>query len=158
MSRSGAIMTPERIARLTRSFEQVSARPRTLASLFYKELFSEAPGLRPLFPADMTSLQGHFEAALALVIRNLDDLTALQESLRELGVAHVHWGAKPKDYAIVREALIRAIRASSPEWTDDLEHDWRQAITAIAVPMLQGAAVHTAVVAEHMAEILPQDE
>jgi hemoglobin-like flavoprotein len=158
MSRSGAIMTPERIARLTRSFEEVSARPRTLASLFYKELFSEAPGLRPLFPADMTSLQGHFEAALALVIRNLDDLTALQESLRELGVAHVHWGAKPKDYAIVREALIRAIRASSPEWTDDLEHDWRQAITAIAVPMLQGAAVHTAVVAEHMAEILPQDE
>jgi hemoglobin-like flavoprotein len=151
-------MTPERIARLTRSFEEVSARPRTLASLFYKELFSEAPGLRPLFPADMTSLQGHFEAALALVIRNLDDLTALQESLRELGVAHVHWGAKPKDYAIVREALIRAIRASSPEWTDDLEHDWRQAITAIAVPMLQGAAVHTAVVAEHMAEILPQDE
>jgi hemoglobin-like flavoprotein len=158
MSRSGVIMTPERIARLTHSFEEVSAQPRALASLFYKELFSEAPGLRPLFPADMTSLQGHFEAALALVIRNLDDLTVLQESLRELGVAHVHWGAKPEDYAIVREALIRAIRASSPGWTDDLEHDWRQAITAIAVPMLQGAAVHTAVVAEQMAEVLPQNE
>jgi hemoglobin-like flavoprotein len=158
MSRSGAIMTPERIERLTRSFEEVSAQPRALASLFYKELFTEAPGLRSLFPADLTSLQGHFEAALALVIRNLEDISVLQESLRELGVAHVHWGAKPQDYAVVRDALIRAIRASSPAWTDELENDWRRAITAIAVPMLQGAAVHTAVVAEQMAEILPQDE
>lgn len=158
MSRSGAIMTPERIARLTRSFEEVSAQPRALASLFYKELFSETPRLRPLFPADMTSLQGHFEAALALVIRNLQDLSALQESLRELGIAHVHWGAKPQDYALVREALIRAIRASSPGWTDELEDDWRRAITAIAVPMLQGAAVHTAVVAEAMADGLGHEE
>jgi hemoglobin-like flavoprotein len=148
-------MTPERIARLTRSFEEVSAQPRALASLFYEQLFSETPRLRPLFPADMTSLQGHFEAALALVIRNLQDLSALQESLRELGVAHVHWGAK--DYALVREALIRAIRASSPGWTDELEHDWRRAITAIAVPMLQGAAVHTAVVAEAMADRLAKE-
>jgi hemoglobin-like flavoprotein len=151
-------MTPERIERLTRSFEEISAQPRALASLFYKELFTEAPGLRSLFPADLTSLQGHFEAALALVIRNLEDISVLQESLRELGVAHVHWGAKPQDYAVVRDALIRAIRASSPAWTDELENDWRRAITAIAVPMLQGAAVHTAVVAEQMAEALPQDE
>src|SRR4030095_49434 len=107
-------------------------------------------GLAPLVPADMPSLQGHFEAALALVVRNLQDLSALQESLRELGVQHVRWGAKPEDYAVVREALIRAIRTSSPGWTTDLEDDWRRAITAIAVPMLQGAAVHTAVIAEQL--------
>jgi hemoglobin-like flavoprotein len=158
MSPSGAIMTPERSARLTRNFEEVSAQPRALAALFYKELFAEAPGLRALFPADMTSLQGHFEAALALVIRNLQDLSTLQESLRELGVAHVHWGAKPEDYPVVREAIIRAIRLSSRGWTEELEHDWRRAITAIAVPMLQGAAVHTAVVAERMTEGVGQDE
>jgi hemoglobin-like flavoprotein len=158
MSRNGAIMAPESIARLTRSFEEVSAQPRALASLFYKELFSAAPPLRALFPSDMTSLQGHFEAALALVIRSLGDVSALQESLRDLGVAHVHWGAKPEDYVLVREALIRAIRVSSPGWTDELERDWRRAITAIAVPMLQGAAVHTAVIAEQMAAVLPQDE
>jgi hemoglobin-like flavoprotein len=152
MSRNVAIMTPERIARLTRSFEEVSAQPRALASLFYQELFSAAPGLRPLFPTDMTSLQGHFEAALALVIRNLEDLSALQDSLRDLGAAHVHWGARPQDYAVVRESLIRAIRAASPAWSDELESDWRRAITAIAVPMLQGAAVHTAIVAEQMAD------
>jgi nitric oxide dioxygenase len=100
----------------------------------------------------MTSLQGHFEAALALVIKNLEDVTVLQEPLRDLGAQHVHWGAKPEDYPIVRDALVRAIKGSSPEWDDTLEADWRRAVTAIIVPMLQGAAVHTAIFAEQLAE------
>jgi hemoglobin-like flavoprotein len=104
----------------------------------------------------MTSLQGHFEAALALVIRNLEDMSALQESLRDLGIQHVHWGAKPQDYFLVREAIVRAIRSASTSWSEELEADWRRAITAIAVPMLQGAAVHTAIVAEEMSGENPE--
>ena len=145
-------MTPERIARLRGSFSEVSAQPRALASRFYQELFASTPALRSLFPADLTSLQGHFEAALALVIRNLEDMAALQESLRDLGAQHVDWGAKPKDYYLVREALIRAIRSASSSWNDEIETDWRRAITAIAAPMLQGAAVRTAIIAEEMAD------
>jgi hemoglobin-like flavoprotein len=145
-------MTPERIARLKSSFAQVSAEPRALAARFYQELFTVAPALRPLFPADLTSLQGHFEAALALVVKNLEDMAVLQESLRDLGVQHVHWGAKPQDYFAVRDAIVRAIRSASTAWSDELEADWRRAITSIAVPMLQGAAVHTAIVAEEMAD------
>lgn len=147
-------MTPERIDRLRTSFAEVSAHPRALAARFYQELFAAAPHLRAIFPADLTSLQGHFEAALALVVRNLQDMSALQESLRDLGAQHVHWGAKPQDYFLVRDALVRAIRAASPSWDDEIEGDWRRAITAIAVPMLQGAAVHTAMVAEELGEDL----
>src|SRR5689334_16219332 len=143
-------MTPESIARLKSSFAEVCAEPRALASRFYEELFAAAPHLRGLFPVDLTSLQGHFEAALALVIRNLGDVTTLQGPLAELGMQHVQWGAKPDDYFLVRDALVRALRSASPRWTPELESDWRRAITAIAVPMLQGAAVHTAVAAERM--------
>ena len=145
-------MTSESIDRLRRSFSEVSTQPRALAARFYHELFSAAPNLRPLFPADMTSLQGHFEAALALVIKNLEDMAVLQDSLRDLGAQHVQWGARPEDYFVVRDAIVRAIRATSVSWSDELDADWRQAITAIAVPMLQGAAVHTAVVAEQLAD------
>ena len=145
-------MTPEAIARIRSSFAEISAEPRALASRFYAELFAAAPQLRGLFPTDLTSLQGHFEAALALVIRNLEEMRTLEEALRDLGAQHVRWGAKPEDYVLVREALIRAIRRSSTSWTDVVEADWRRAITAIAVPMLQGAAVHTAMVAEQLAE------
>ena len=145
-------MTPEAIARVRDSFREVSAQPRTLAARFYEELFTVTPALRPLFPRDLTSLQGHFESALALVLKNLEDVTVLQESLRDLGAQHVQWGAKPDDYFLVRDALVRAIHSASASWTDELEADWRAAITAIAVPMLQGAAVHTAMVAEELAD------
>jgi len=145
-------MTPESIARLKSSFSEVAAEPRALAGRFYRELFTTAPALRPLFPADLSALHGHFEAALALVIRNLEDIAGLEDSLRNLGALHVQWGAKPEDYFIMRDALVRAIREASRSWTDELEADWRSAITAIVVPMLQGAAVHTAVVAERLAD------
>jgi len=143
-------MTPESIARIRASFADVARQPRALAGRFYEELFLTAPELRPLFPSDLTSLQGHFEAALALVIRNLEDMAALQESLRDLGVQHVQWRARPRDYLVVRDAIIAAIRKSSTSWDATLEKDWKRAITAIAVPMLQGAAVHTAMVAEQL--------
>jgi len=145
-------MTPDAIARIRTSFADISREPRALAGRFYAELFAAAPQLRDLFPVDLTSLQGHFEAALALVIRNLEEMRTLEQPLRELGAQHVGWGAKPEDYVLVREALIRAVRGSSADWNDTVEADWRRAITAIAVPMLEGAAVHTAMVAERLSE------
>jgi hemoglobin-like flavoprotein len=150
-------MTPEAIARLKNSFSEVAAQPGALAGRFYQELFTAAPALRLLFPVDLTALQGHFEAALALVIKNLEDMAVLQDSLRDLGAQHVGWGAKPDDYIVVRDVLVRAIGEASASWTEELEADWHSAITAIAVPMLQGAAVHTAVVAEQLADSVRSD-
>jgi hemoglobin-like flavoprotein len=151
-------MTPEAIDQIRTSYEAVAAQPRQLASRFYHELFAIAPNLRRLFPGDLTTLQGHFEAALALVVRNLDEVVVLRESLRELGAQHVHWGARPEDYVSAREALIAAIRGLAPTWGVELEGHWRTAITAIVVPMLEGAAVHTAVMAERLAEDAPEIE
>jgi len=144
-------MTPGAIAQIKRSHAAIAATPRQLSARFYHELFTRAAGLRRLFPEDLTALQGHFEAALALIIRNLDEMDALAESLRDLGAQHVHWGARPEDYATARDALVAAIGALSPDWSPSLESDWPAAITAIVVPMLQCAAVHTAVVAEQLA-------
>jgi hypothetical protein len=95
---------------------------------------------------------GTLRSSLALVIRNLGEVSALQESLREVGAQQVLSGARPQDYFVVRDALVRAIRSASTSWSEELEADWRHAITAITVPMLQGAAVHTAIVAEEMAD------
>jgi hemoglobin-like flavoprotein len=145
-------MTPDAIARVKISYAALPAEGRQLSARFYQELFAAAPGLRPLFPADLTSLQGHFEAALALVVRNLSEVGGLRTPLRDLGAQHVHWGARPQDYVTAREALVTAIGALSPAWDAQLEQDWRAAITAIVVPMLEGAAVYTATEAERLAE------
>jgi len=148
-------MTPEAIALIKASYAAVTATPRLLAARFYEQLFAAAPKLRPLFPNDLTLLQGHFESALALVIRNLDEMSALREPLRDLGAQHVHWGARPEDYVTARDALVGAIGGLSPSWNASLERHWRSAITAIIVPMLEGAAVHTAVAAERLAADAP---
>lgn len=144
-------MTEESIARLQTSFADVSRRPRQLSRGFYDEMFRIAPQLRPLFPSDISALQGHFESAIALVIRNLREMDALRPSLRDLGGQHVGWGAQPQHYLIAREALIHSIRSLSTNWSAELERDWRAAISAIIVPMLEGAAVATALTAERLA-------
>ncbi len=145
-------MTPEAIERVKASYAALPAEGRQLSARFYERLFAAAPNLRPLFPADLSSLQGHFEAALALVVRNLNEFGGLQEALRDLGAQHVHWGARPEDYATARDALVAAIAALTPGWNAELERDWRAAVSAIVVPMLEGAAVHTAMMAERLAE------
>jgi hemoglobin-like flavoprotein len=144
-------MTPEAMALIKTSYGHLAAKPRQLAARFYEELFAVAPNLRSLFPRDLTELQGHFEATLALVVRNLDEMDALREPLRDLGAQHIHWGARPEDYVTARDALIAAIRGLSQSWDDALERSWRGAVTAIIVPMLEGAAVQTAVAAERLA-------
>ena len=144
-------MTPDAIKAIKASHAEVTAVQRQLATRFYQELFSAAPNLRPLFPQDLHDLQGHFEAALGLVVRNLDEMNTLREPLRDLGAQHVHWGARPEDYVTARNALVAAIGALSANWNDTLEGYWRQAVTAIIVPMLEGAAVQTAIEAERLA-------
>ena len=78
-------MTPESIARIKSQLRRVSRDAAPLAAALLRRAVQAAPNLRPLFPGDLTSLQGHFEAALALVVRNLDEMSALRESLRDLG-------------------------------------------------------------------------
>jgi hemoglobin-like flavoprotein len=144
-------MTPESIARVQASYDRLPRESLALSAGFYERLFAAAPALRPLFPPDLAALQGHFETALTLVIRNLREVEALRPSLRDLGAQHVGWGARPADYLVARDALVGSIRSLSPSWDDTLERDWRLAIAAIVVPMLEGAAVETALAAERLA-------
>jgi hemoglobin-like flavoprotein len=143
-------MTPEAIEQVRSSYGRLTATGRQLSARFYERLFTAAPYLRRLFPDDLTVLQGHFESALALVIRNLGEMEGLREPLRDLGGQHVHWGARPEDYVTAREALVSAIGSLSPEWTPEIEGHWRAAVTAIIVPMIEGAAVYHALEAERI--------
>ena len=85
------------------------------------------------------------------MIRNLHDVEALEQPLRDLGAQHIAWGARPDDYLIARESLVAAIRSGARSWSEPLDADWRHAVTAIVVPMLRGAAVATALAAERLA-------
>jgi hemoglobin-like flavoprotein len=145
-------VTEEAINRVQEHFDRVRPRPLALARRFYRVLFEAHPELRPLFPADMTALYGHLEATLSRVISNLGRVTAVDAELRDLGARHLQWGAQPHHYPAVRDALLKALEEESGgDWNDTLAHDWRLAITMVIVPMLRGAAVETATVAQTLA-------
>lgn len=143
-------MTADAVQRVQEHFERI--RTRGLAERFYEMLFSEYPTLRALFPRDLADQATHFTNTLALVIENLGRVTAVDIELRALGARHLQYGAQPQHYPIVRDLLVRAIaRQSGSDWNPQLAHDWRLAITMVIVPMLRGAAVETANVAQTLA-------
>jgi nitric oxide dioxygenase len=93
----------------------------------------------------MTRQRGHFEAAFALVLRNITMLDVLGPSLMALGAEHVSYGTRAEHYDVARECLIYAIgRHAGDAWSDELERDWHDAVSAVMEPMLRGAALAAA--------------
>ncbi|HXG87460.1 MAG TPA: globin domain-containing protein [Vicinamibacterales bacterium] len=144
-------MTATSVANVQEHFDRLTQRPG-LATTFYRILFATAPELRPLFPNDLYALSTHFESMLKQAIENLGRMTAMDSALRELGIRHMRYGAQPHHYPVVLDVLLQALKEHSGEdWNDALATDWRLAILAIVVPMLRGAAVETAELAQRLA-------
>jgi hemoglobin-like flavoprotein len=143
-------VTAADIDRVQEHFDTIKSRP--LAARFYQILFERHPELRALFPADLSALRAHFMATLDLVISNLGRVTAVDSVLRDLGARHLRFGAQPHHYALVRNALLEALaQESNGGWDETLARGWRLAIATVIIPMLRGAAVETAAVAQAFA-------
>ena len=111
-------MTPQQIALIRRQFGLVAERKDDFAAAFYDALFYVDPTLRPLFPADMRPQRRQFVAALAHAILALDDLDAVIEDVRALGLRHVGYGAEPDHDNVVGEALLSALSETLGEAFD----------------------------------------
>jgi hemoglobin-like flavoprotein len=146
-------MDREAVTRVQASFETLKNQGAQLAEGFYIRFFREEPKVRAFFPETLLLQQAHFDAALAMIVRNLGEMEVLAPSLRDLGAQHLKWGAQPHYYFAAREALVGAICEKAGAVSGgQLEKDWREAISVACSIMLQGAAVETAVAAERLIE------
>lgn len=129
---------------------EAAVRPDAgLVERFYAELFQLNPALRAQFPTDMASQQQKFSQSLLAILDVLhqcqsepDDprLIELEAELQRLGRRHTHYGARPGDYALVGEALLLALQASSAvEVTDTLRSAWLRLYGWITAQMLAGS-------------------
>src|SRR3954464_7767065 len=120
------MMTPAAVCRVRASFEQVAPQFDQVAVQFYERLFATLPSARELFKVDLTAQAKHLAAALALIVRNLAILDALEQPLMELGAAHARVGVRDEHYPVARDALIASLAESmGGSWTEDLSADWR---------------------------------
>src|SRR5436305_9177366 len=91
-------MTTASLHRIQQSYQLLIPQIAELTERFYARLFADHPETRRLFTRDMAAQRRHLAAALALVVRNLKMLDALEQPLRELGAHHAAMGVRPEHY------------------------------------------------------------
>jgi hemoglobin-like flavoprotein len=91
---------------IQQSFTQLTARTEQVAELFYDRLFEIDPELRQLFQGDMRQQGRKLTQTLAVVVFGLDHFERMVPVLQGLGRRHVEYGALPKHYGLVGNALI----------------------------------------------------
>jgi hemoglobin-like flavoprotein len=124
---------------LQASLELVADRADDLIASFYDRLFTEYPGVRPMFPADMKPQQDKLLGAIVALATNYDTPDALRPTLLALGEKHGGWGVQPEHFTAVAVCLLATLREYAGDaFTPEVEGAWTRAYTWAAGTMMQG--------------------
>ncbi|OYY95462.1 MAG: hemin receptor [Hydrogenophilales bacterium 28-61-23] len=133
-------MTPEKIALVRTSWQQVLPIKDTAAQLFYGQLFELDPALRALFKGDMVEQGRKLMAMLNTVVNSLDKLAPILETIEEMGRRHVAYGVTEAHYDTVGSALIWTLgKGLGEQFTPAVEDAWLEAYGTLASAMKQAA-------------------
>lgn len=130
---------------LENSFAAVAPQGDELVETFYRNLFADFPGVKPLFgEADMGEQKKKLLAALKLTVANLRRPETLTSVLENLGSRHVDYGALEEHYPAVGQTLLKSLKEVAGDlWTDGLNDAWAEAYGEITKIMLAGAVQPT---------------
>ncbi len=126
---------------LEQSFAAVAPHGQQLVDTFYGNLFTDYPGVKPLFAnTNLTEQKKKLLASLKLVVDNLRKPEVLQPTLEKMGADHVAYGAEEAHYPAVGATLLKSLSQTAGDlWNDELEQAWGEAYQAVSSIMLQGA-------------------
>lgn len=135
-------MTPESERLVHRSWTVVALRGASLAERFYGRLFEIAPDQQRLFRStDMEGQRRKFIAMLEEIVARIGTPSELVPEMTALGSRHVGYGATPRGYRVVGEALVWALEQElGPAMTPDLRQAWKDAYQLLAQLMERGAS------------------
>jgi len=133
-------MTPEQVNLVQQSFAKVAPISEQAAVLFYDRLFEVAPGVKAMFPADMTEQRKKLMATLSVVVGGLNNLEAILPAASALAERHVSYGAKPEHYPVVGGALLWTLeKGLGDAWTPETAAAWTAAYTTLSGYMISEA-------------------
>ncbi len=99
------------------------------ADRFYGIFLKKSPEIADLFAdTDFKKQRTHLRASVfMLVTRDVEDPKA-KELLERIGESHnrSNLNIRPELYETWLESLCETVKNMDPEWTDELEHSWRQ--------------------------------
>jgi hemoglobin-like flavoprotein len=130
-------MSPKQAALVQSTFAKVAPIADQAAIIFYDDLFSRDPSLRPIFPEDMTEQRQKLMATLGTAVAGLDRWEMIAPVVQALGARHVGYGVKPEHYDLVGAALIATLeKGLGPDFTPDAREAWIACYGAITKEML----------------------
>lgn len=133
-------MNPTQIKLVQDSFAKVAPISEQAAVIFYDRLFEVAPGVRAMFPNDMTEQRKKLMGTLAVVVNGLSNLEAILPAASALAKRHVNYGAKAEHYPVVGGALLFTLEKGLGEaWTPDLAAAWSAAYGTLSGYMISEA-------------------
>src|SRR5512139_3411111 len=133
-------MTPETVARVRSSWQQVLPIQKAAAELFYGRLFELDPSLRPLFRGDMAEQGRKLMTMINTVVMSLDNLAPLLGAVEDLGRRHVAYGVTEAHYDTVGSALLWTLdKGLGEQFAPPVEAAWTEAYTTLASAMKQAA-------------------
>lgn len=131
-------MTPSQIILVRDSFAKLTPSHEAVANRFYEKLFEIDPSTRKLFNGDMRTQGVKLIVALATVLRALDNLGPVLETVRELGRRHVKYGVEERHYASVGRALLETLHECFGSAFDgEMEAAWISAYDALSGAMIE---------------------
>lgn len=138
-------MTPKQIELVQGSFAQVAPIADEAAALFYHNLFSADPSLKPLFKGDMQAQGKKLMQMIGVAVGKLNELDVLVPVLECLGERHLEYGVEDSHYATVGGALLKTLgQGLGDAFTEEVEQAWTTAYGVMANTMIAAANKTTA--------------
>lgn len=139
-------MTPTEIDTITTDSNFILADPDRFAQTFYTNVFDLAPGVRAMFPDDMTDQRRKLVNELGFLINAVaafddpDKFDAMVERTRALGRRHVGYGATAEMFEPVGAALVGALHEHVDDFDEQKQAAWVKLFGFVAATMLEGAS------------------
>jgi len=134
-------MNDQQIDLVKESWAAVAPIAPTAATLFYDRLFSTAPGVRPLFPDDITEQKTKLMEMITTVVDGLDRPQTIAGEIEDLGRRHAAYGARTEHYDVVADCLLWTLaQGLGEDFTPEVRAAWTAAYALLATTMIAAAA------------------
>ena len=133
-------MNSAQVKLVQESFAKVVPISEQAAVLFYDRLFEVAPGVKAMFPSDMTEQRKKLMMMLAAVVNGLGNLQSILPAASALAKRHVDYGARPEHYPVVGGALLWTLeKGLGAAWTPEVANAWTAAYGTLSGYMISEA-------------------
>jgi hemoglobin-like flavoprotein len=136
-------MTPNEIALVQRTWQQVLPISDKAAELFYGRLFHLEPSYRRLFKSDSKEQGRKLMQMISVAVNGLPKLDTIVPAVEELGRRHLDYGVEEEMYDTVGEALLWTLSEGLGEdFTPEVEEAWTATYTTLAEVMKAASYAH----------------